>query len=223
VDLSYCVYFHTKPNGNIFYVGIGNSDRPYDFTNSRNKIWHNIVSKHGLPNVIIVEDDISWEKACNLEKMYIKKFGRLDKGTGCLANLTDGGDGVPSWGTFEQRSAIAKKRIANTDKTIIAEHCEKMRNVRSHECMSNAAKVRWENKTVEELEKFSTVISQKAKERLSLLSKEQKSFISYKGKETMGPEGRSLAAKKGKQSMTPEQRSEAVRKSWITRKQNKNG
>lgn len=43
---------------------------------------------------IILVDKISGDKAIALEKNEIKKYGRINNGTGCLANLSNGGEGA---------------------------------------------------------------------------------------------------------------------------------
>lgn len=93
------VYLHRKkdiqdPFLNVFYVGIGKSEkRAYQTWNRNNKHWQNIVKKHGY-NIEITHTDISWEEACSIEKYLIAFYGRCDKKEGLLCNLTDGGDGT---------------------------------------------------------------------------------------------------------------------------------
>jgi hypothetical protein len=88
-----CVYFHINPLKNeIFYVGIGNKERPYK-KHHRSKLWFNIVNKYGYI-VDICETNLSWKEACEKERFYIKKIGRRDLGLGSLVNHTNGGDGV---------------------------------------------------------------------------------------------------------------------------------
>lgn len=36
------LYQHKIPNGEVFYIGIGNTKRPY-LKGHRNVLWHNIV------------------------------------------------------------------------------------------------------------------------------------------------------------------------------------
>ena len=89
----YCVYFHLIPKTKkVFYVGVGKKTRPYNIYD-RNNLWKKIVNKYGF-DVEIVTSDISWDEACRLEIEYIKAFGRIDNKTGCLANLTNGGEGT---------------------------------------------------------------------------------------------------------------------------------
>jgi group I intron endonuclease len=86
------LYTHTRKNDNvIFYVGIGVKRRPYS-KRDRNQHWNNTVNKHGY-EVNILSDGLSWDRACELEKIMISFYGRQDKKLGTLVNQTDGGDG----------------------------------------------------------------------------------------------------------------------------------
>lgn len=88
-----CVYRHIRLDKNEpFYIGIGSPKRPYT-TDSRTKYWHNIVKKTDY-RVDILFDNLSFEKAKEKEKEFIKLYGRKDLGLGSLINMTDGGDGV---------------------------------------------------------------------------------------------------------------------------------
>lgn len=86
------VYFHRrKDKDEIFYVGIGSEDRPYD-KNGRNKIWSRIVNKSEY-TVEIIHKGLTLEDAISYERKYIKQFGRKDLNLGPLSNMTDGGEG----------------------------------------------------------------------------------------------------------------------------------
>ena len=88
------LYFHLRKRDNeVFYVGIGNDDRAYAFNKSvRSNSWNKYVKKNGTPKVVIIKRNLTTEKACNIEKEYIKKIGRINKGNGTLVNLTAGGE-----------------------------------------------------------------------------------------------------------------------------------
>lgn len=86
------IYRHLKPNGEVFYIGIGTSKRAYDI-NSRNKHWNHIANKYGY-EVQILKSNLTWEEACELECILIEYYGRQDLGLGSLVNMTDGGDGL---------------------------------------------------------------------------------------------------------------------------------
>ena len=86
------IYRHLKPNGEVFYIGIGTTKKRAYSKQSRNPLWHNIVDKYGY-EVQILKKDLSWEEACELETLLINYYGRRDLGTGSLVNMTDGGEG----------------------------------------------------------------------------------------------------------------------------------
>lgn len=86
------VYRHRRLDTNkIFYIGIGTLKRAYT-TNSRNIHWKRIVNKTKY-EVEILQENLDWDTACELEIFLIELYGRVNSGTGILCNLTDGGDG----------------------------------------------------------------------------------------------------------------------------------
>lgn len=104
------VYRHLKPNGEVFYIGIGDKKRPYKKV-GRNKLWTNIVNKYGY-EVQILKEGLSWEEATELECILIDYYGRRDLGTGPLVNMTDGGEGVLNYTHSEE----TKKRLSKAHK-----------------------------------------------------------------------------------------------------------
>ena len=94
--MAYVYSHYRKDNNEIFYVGISSNNsgvflRAND-KNKRSKFWKSIVAKHGL-SVRIIHESLDWENAKLIEIELIKKYGRLNNGSGVLCNLTDGGDG----------------------------------------------------------------------------------------------------------------------------------
>jgi hypothetical protein len=78
-------YIYFRKNGTPYYVGKGSGFR--------------VICKQRLTSVpdrarILVEHWDSEERAFEMEKWYIRLFGRKDNGTGILRNRTDGGDGA---------------------------------------------------------------------------------------------------------------------------------
>lgn len=113
----YCLYQHTrKDDGIIFYIGIGDYKRPFD-KRSRNKHWYNIVKNHDY-NVSILVENITWERACKLEKLMISFYGRKDKKEGFLVNWTDGGEGsVGRKISIKQKKALDKTGFKHSEQS----------------------------------------------------------------------------------------------------------
>ena len=107
------VYRHIRLDKNEpFYIGIG-SDEQYKrahFRWDRNKYWTNIVSKTDYEVEILI-DDVDWGTACKKEMEFISLYGRFDLGTGCLVNMTNGGDGAFGLKHSEEsRKRMSEKR-----------------------------------------------------------------------------------------------------------------
>jgi len=93
------VYRHIRLDKNEpCYIGIAKEDnsvyrRANEIKIGRNPLHQNIIEKSTI-EVEIILDNLTWEEACEKEKELIKLYGRKDQGTGCLCNLTDGGEGT---------------------------------------------------------------------------------------------------------------------------------
>jgi hypothetical protein len=88
----YCIYRHIKPNGEVFYIGIGNIKRPYE-RRHRNDIWSKTIKKYPDYLVEILKKDMELEDAKELEIILIDYYGRKTSRTGTLCNITLGGEG----------------------------------------------------------------------------------------------------------------------------------
>lgn len=90
------VYRHIRLDKNIpFYIGIG-TDKYYKRSRNkrmRNPLWKRIASKTEY-EVEIILDDLTLSEAKAKEVEFIALYGRLNIGTGPLANITGGGDGM---------------------------------------------------------------------------------------------------------------------------------
>ena len=86
------VYRHIRLDKNQpFYIGIG-SDAEYKRANERarrSELWKKITAKSDY-FVEIIADEVSVEFAKEKEIEFIKLYGRIDKRTGTLCNMTDG-------------------------------------------------------------------------------------------------------------------------------------
>ena len=126
------VYRHIRLDKNEpFYIGIG-SDKTYYRSKDlkkRNKIWKDIVNKTSY-EIEIIFDNLSWKEACLKEIEFITLYGRLSNKTGCLANISLGGDGYldPS---KEVREKLSKSKLGNKNpmykKQFTEEHINKLK------------------------------------------------------------------------------------------------
>tara|TARA_R110002124_G_scaffold119814_1_gene277587 strand:+ start:82 stop:1335 length:1254 start_codon:yes stop_codon:yes gene_type:complete len=112
------VYLHRKAtDGTIFYVGMGNSERPY-VTKQRNNWWNRTYKKHGI-TVCVVAKGLSVEDAYELEMLLISELGRKDKGLGSLVNLDSGGAGTSGYSRnkYLRKTVgdINSKKVINTE------------------------------------------------------------------------------------------------------------
>lgn len=112
------VYAWLMPCGTPFYIGKGKGARDKEFK-KKNRIFAGIVQRlqaNGTPpSVVRLSDGLSEQEAFDLERAEIAKHGRRDNGTGILANLTDGGEGLSGW--IADGSWRAKVSAANMGKT----------------------------------------------------------------------------------------------------------
>ena len=177
------VYQHIRLDTNeVFYVGIGKTKyRAYKKT-GRNEHWKRIVNKAGY-DIQIIAENISYEEALSKEKELIEYYGRRDKGSGTLVNMTDGGGGVLGLKighlSDEHKQKVSaslkgKSRTEETKKKISESQKGKKMSEESRKKMSDASKGK----------KRSDKFKQALKDRK--LSDEQKQKIS-----------RSLSGKKG--------------------------
>jgi hypothetical protein len=177
------VYFHRrKDNNEVFYVGIGSKYRTKSSKN-RNQYWHNIVNKVGY-DIDIIHTDLSWEEACQLEKKYIKQFGRKDLGLGNLVNMTDGGEGakghIPSKEVIETRrkkmTGVKQSKETNIKKSQSLK--DFWADVENNKMMSNAIKLAHKNnpeiaKKISESNK-GKIFSDETRKKMSISAKNKK-------------------------------------------------
>ena len=88
------VYRHRRLDTfEVFYIGIGKTEKRAYSKKNRNKWWKNIILKTEYSVEIIIED-VSWKEAQEVEVLLISEYGRRDLGLGNLVNLTNGGEGT---------------------------------------------------------------------------------------------------------------------------------
>ncbi len=109
------VYVHLRNDNNeLFYVGIGIGNRHMESgCTKRNRVWNDIVKDANGFKPIIVQKNVSRECAAYIETQLIEAFGRKNIGTGPLANLTDGGEGMPGYKfTKDQREKCKNAAVS---------------------------------------------------------------------------------------------------------------
>ena len=112
------VYLHSKPDGDIFYVGKGCGKRAYDFKSNRNPHFIRTVKKIGPMNVgVEIFACGSEAEALSTEVDIIAVLRRANHP---LVNLTNGGDGVS--GYVQSIETRAKLFAANKGRVLSAEH-----------------------------------------------------------------------------------------------------
>lgn len=115
----YYVYVLSKPDGKPFYVGMGKGERVFRHEreakaktgksrrlNTIRKIWRN----GGEVQKSIESWHDTKESACRREVFLIGEFGRIDIGTGTLANLSAGGES-PEMGPEARKNNREAKRL----------------------------------------------------------------------------------------------------------------
>lgn len=119
-----CIYRHLKPNGEVFYIGIGKSKNRAYSNQSRSKHWHNVVKKHGY-EIQILKENLEWQDARFIERILIDWYGRKDKGLGTLINMTNGGEGCEEYEEVSRekirKAQLGRKRpdLSNYNKSIV--------------------------------------------------------------------------------------------------------
>ena len=116
-------YLWLRNDGTPYYVGKGKEDRAY--TSAGHRVRCPEYDR------ILVQDFLCEQDALVAEVFLISYYGRQDLGTGCLRNLTDGGDG---WSGPQAIEHIQKR---------VSKNIGQKRSGAVRKRMSRSAKARW--------------------------------------------------------------------------------
>ena len=105
---SFCVYAYLRSRdgvngckGSPYYIGKGKKKRI-------KAAEHNVHVPPDPANIVVLAEGMNEADAFQVEMLLIHKYGRVDLGTGCLRNLTDGGEG----NTRRVFSETSRKKIS---------------------------------------------------------------------------------------------------------------
>ena len=112
------IYVYLREDGSPYYVGKGKGNRAWKKSGRR------CPPPADSSRIVIVKESLTETEAFDEERLLIACYGRKDKGTGCLRNLTDGGDGVSGWIPSEETKA--KQSAAMIGKKHSPEHIAKI-------------------------------------------------------------------------------------------------
>jgi hypothetical protein len=106
-------YLWLRENGTPYYVGKGKSKRGFRKGCPVKEVVPEYVYEPDKERIVVQEHPCE-EEAFEAEKFLISFFGRKDLGTGCLNNLTNGGEGVS--GLKNPHTAEWNSRISESHK-----------------------------------------------------------------------------------------------------------
>jgi hypothetical protein len=110
------IYIWLRADGTPYYVGKGTGRRAYQNSGR-------VTSGPKDRSRIIIKECFSETEAFEMEKVLIALYGRKDLGTGCLRNLTEGGDcGPDQTGTKHSEQTRLKMSLAGKGKPKSQEH-----------------------------------------------------------------------------------------------------
>jgi hypothetical protein len=125
----YYVYAHyVSGSSEPFYIGKGKDKRAWS-KNGHNQYWDRIVNKYDY-EVKLLYENLTENDAHGIEMGLIEKYGRVDIKTGCLVNMTYGGEGAS--GVIQSESQ-KQKRIDSNKKTWNQPHKKMERSLQSKE------------------------------------------------------------------------------------------
>jgi len=162
------VYYDPRKSNEPIYVGKGREDRAYSHT----KYCSNPILKYKLdkielenlePIIKIYKEYLKESEAFALEVKLIEKYGRIDKETGTLCNLTDGGEGQA--GNIQAVEQLAVNRVKNSgtyEERYGIETANRLKLLRSEQLKGNS---------------YGKLITKEGRKRISISSSRPKSTL----------------------------------------------
>jgi len=96
-------YLWLRDDGTPYYAGKGSGKRAFR--------WHNrLLIPPSDPENILIQEWPDEAGAFEGEKLLIAIYGRKDNGTGCLRNLTDGGENPPKGARKGYKDSLKTRR-----------------------------------------------------------------------------------------------------------------
>jgi hypothetical protein len=103
-------YLWLREDGTPYYAGKGSGNRAYV---SAGHVYHRPADSAR----ILILGRASSADAFETEKELIRNWGRKDLGTGCLRNLTDGGENPPNW-LGRKRGAAFSQQVGERNRGV---------------------------------------------------------------------------------------------------------
>lgn len=116
--MKFYTYLYLREDGTPSYVGKGKGRRVF----ARHR-------KHSVPpkDRIILQEFENEADAIRAEMFLIAYYGRIDLGTGCLRNLTDGGEGSTGWKPPKAWREALSQRLKGNKHTLGFRHSDESR------------------------------------------------------------------------------------------------
>jgi hypothetical protein len=106
----YYVYAYLREDNSPYYIGKGKDKRAWK------KHGPGIFPPKDETKIKFIKSNLTESEAFSLEKRLIKWFGRKDKGTGVLRNMSDGGESGGSGRIPSEYEREYKRQLATGDK-----------------------------------------------------------------------------------------------------------
>ena len=128
MEKEYYTYAYLREDRTPYYIGKGKGHRAFSKTGRR------CPRPKDKSRILFLKTGLTQDEAIKHEIYMISVYGRKDKGTGILRNLTDGGEGLSG----AKRSKAFCKRVSevHSGKTISEAHKKRLREAHTGKTLS---------------------------------------------------------------------------------------